>query len=503
MTTAKALNHSRMIIFVVLFALIGSSIIIMSSAATPVTSVETELGTLTGNVAMVSGVSDSGGKSVKFGSSAVASQNTLQPKAAILLTSLLNSATTKSSTTDPTYWENGIFYTNGADLSGQTTWAPYQANPAVGAAIAWRYGDHDAKWRDIAITSLNSQINSYLAADGSMTGPPNDPNTGGIEAAWFGSQLGQAYQALEPTLDAATKTKWQNTMKSIGNFLICHEYPLAISQPNPYASIDPTATCSGGKTSETRYYANGNLNLEYVDQLATTYAITGDMRYKQAMEVAYDFLVNPAKYNATQWAGYGLVITKQPTKTDGSDGAAYLVEAGAHDATGKLLVGFDPEYSHLQNQILARMYLQTRDIRFLKLLNMLTNKLLEHTNTTNTNLSISGTSWTIDMRCGTRKNYVLTKCDGPNMVNPLYTQCPAPVGHPEYCWQANGPFVSPSISILAWQGGRTDLDSSVPDQYKRIETNLNSMFVTGYVPSPGEYRWLSSSIGVLVVAANN
>ena len=71
-----------------------------------------------------------------------------------------------------------------------------------------------------------------------------------------------------------------------------------------------------------------------------------------------------------RWAGFGLHITRRPTRADGSNGRANRAESGG----GK--PGYDPEYTMTQLDNTTEMGILSRDPRYLRLMNLLLDQLL-------------------------------------------------------------------------------------------------------------------------------
>ena len=139
---------------------------------------------------------------------------------------------------------------------------------------------------------------------------------------FFGLEFGTTYHLLASDLDPATRTSWQASLTAAANYLI--------------------------NSGDTTWYANGNINLGYTEFLYLVWQATGNTTYEQAYNASWNFTMNPPK---NRFPGSGLVITQQPTQADGSDGMAYLTEAGVGGN------GFDPDYTQTQLDTACRLYL--------------------------------------------------------------------------------------------------------------------------------------------------
>jgi hypothetical protein len=223
--------------------------------------------------------------------------------------------------------------------------------PAVGAA--YLSGTQHAMY-GVAVASFNRAIAEHRLPDGSFSGNTSPA----ITAAAFGVELGLAYIRLEPELDAETRSRWQQTLAGIADFLI--------------------------QDRDVTWYANGNINSSYAAALYFAWRATGAQKYEEAYNAELEFLVAPP---GRLWEGFGLVITQPPTQADGSDGRGFLTEGSPP--------GWDPEYSHLQLDFLAALYSASDDPRVLRLLNLILNQELTRVDTSTFLLNAVG---------GTRKS---------------------------------------------------------------------------------------------------
>ena len=145
-----------------------------------------------------------------------------------------------------------------------------------------------------------------------------------------------------------------------------------------------------------------------------------------------------------QWKGFGLRFTRAAKAANGSDGAAYLAEAGPGG------IGYDTNYTMFQANMAASWFAATRDARALRLTNLLYNQLTPRVRTSD---------WTIDVGSGTR-----------------LTRSGVRYG-----------FLVSALPVLALQGGRGDLATA-----KNIQLPLllkENERVTGIVNPGSSYAY--------------
>jgi hypothetical protein len=200
------------------------------------------------------------------------------------------------------------------------------------------------------------------------------------------------------------------------------------------------------------YYVNGNINVAVVVLMELTQRITGKPRFRSYASQGLRFALRPPQ---DRWRGFGLQLTTSPTRADDSDGAGYFAEKGA----GK--PGFDPEYTTLQAMFLTRLYELAPSARVLRLMNLVFNSLRPRVDTSTFQLRTDG---------GTR--------------------------HPQS--GRNVPFLSPVLSALAFQGGRADLLSLVPQQLARIAYEMRHSLTYSY---GNMYRALGAEVATALQAA--
>jgi hypothetical protein len=251
--------------------------------------------------------------------------------------------------------------------------------PALVAASAYVQTGTDLYLQQ-AISAFDILIANQRQVNGSLF---SQPTAGDIDTMFFAANLGTADLLLHSHLDAAHQASWDSAVSGAADFLI--------------------------NNGNLRWYTNGNITIGNALVEALAYRITGESRFLTAYETAWNFATAP---DQARWTGWGFQVTKQPLLADGSDGTGYFAESGAY-------LGYDPDYSMLQSELLARLFSLNRDPRVLRVLNMETNQLMLRVNKSTMMLDASG---------GSRHNYLT----------------------PE-------PFDSSAISVLAFIGGRTDL----------------------------------------------
>ncbi len=269
----------------------------------------------------------------------------------------------------------------------QVCWACNEGGPATAAATAWLVGGSsdsvDLGWAEATVDHViaTEQLpnGSYQADAGSS------PD---ISTMFWGVEMGTTYLELEPTLSASERSRWQASLAAAARYLI--------------ANGDPT------------WYTNGNVDLGEAEFFYLAYRATGDSAFLAAYNTTWNTALRP---DQRRWPGAGLVVTRAPTASDDSDGAGYLAETGPGGT------GFDPEYSELQLDEAARLYLLSGDRRALQLANLLVNELLPRVNS----------QWLLDTSGGTRH----TQPD-------------------RYVY-----FLTSAFAVLSQHGGRADLAGDV------------------------------------------
>lgn len=148
---------------------------------------------------------------------------------------------------------------------------------------------------------------------------------------------------------------------------------------------------------DTTYYINGNFNCNmWTMYLLTSIACTNaadKARYEDMFNRSYAFTLNPV-LTAPKWAGYGLIIDAAGVQSDWSDYQAHLSETPGYVGTNPSAT-LDWDYSTLALDILSRLYVKTRDIRIMRLINAISNIVEPRINTT---------TWIMDGSGGSRQN---------------------------------------------------------------------------------------------------
>jgi hypothetical protein len=264
--------------------------------------------------------------------SAAAPAPAITAGAARLINDALASWSQKSTPADPQYFQDGVWHSTYTQI-----WAYIQGGPPQGAAALWRYsGGTRGDLLLEARSTIDHAIAANQLADGSFTAPSTDTQPAPIRTMMFLVQEESTYLALAPALDATTRARWQASITAAADYLV--------------------------KSGALTWYFNGNINLGFAEVFYLASRITGAPRFAQDYGAEITFVETPPK---PRWAGYGLVITKQPTNPDGTDGSGYLSESG----------GFDAEYTATQLDGATHLYTLSHDKRLLKLMNLELNQL--------------------------------------------------------------------------------------------------------------------------------
>ena len=240
--------------------------------------------------------------------------------------------------------------------SNQICWACNEGGPATAAATAWLLGGpSDAADLGWAEATVDHVVATEQQPNGSYR--PDAGSSPDITTVFWGVEMGTTFLELEPALTAAERAAWQKSLAAAAHYLI--------------ANGDPT------------WYTNGNVDLGEAEFFYLAYRATGEAAFLSAYNTTWHTALRP---DQRRWPGAGLVVTRAPTKADDSDGAGYLSEIGQGGT------GFDPEYSELQLDDAARLYLLSGDRRALQLANLLVNQLLPYVTP----------QWLLDTSSGTR-----------------------------------------------------------------------------------------------------
>jgi hypothetical protein len=253
------------------------------------------------------------------------------------------------------------------------------AGPALAFALDW-YVSGSASSRLAALQSFDALLANQRQVSGALA----KASSADIETMFIADHLGVAVLLLADGLDAAHRVAYTSAVTGAADFLV--------------------------KNGNLRWYTNGNVVVGNALVMALAARLSGLAKYEDYYRQAVAFAVAP---DQARWPGFGFVTTRAPLSADGSDGAGYFTETGSQGP------GYDPDYTMLQSDQLSRLYLLTRDPAVLRLLNMVTNRLLER---------VDRTTWRLDASGGTRRNP----------------------------WEPER-FDTSALGVLAALGGRTDL----------------------------------------------
>ena len=297
----------------------------------------------------------------------------------------------------PTYFAGGMWH------SQPPCWT-CDLVPGEVAAIVSVALPHDPRFRQWAQDTFDSAITDHRQPDGSF-GTRSGGASNEIPTIWTLGALGTTYLELRATLPVQTRRRWQRVIASAARALL----------------------------PDLGYYVNGNINLALTSAMYAAWRATGDPLLQLAYRRSWNFTLRP---RGTQARGFGLRITKMGTRADGADGAGYLAEKGAGAA------GFDPHYTGVQAGEAARLFALSHDPQVLRLLNLLTNELLQRTNR-RTLMIVNGS--------GTRRTFS----------------------------EGAGRFESPCIPVAALAGGRVDLLPLVTPQLRFAATDFHNYVKSG------------------------
>jgi hypothetical protein len=243
--------------------------------------------------------------------------------------------TTRSGPGDPLYFDRGVWHVgtdacNRCPLGG----AVVAAELAARGPVAQR-----ARYRAVARQTVDRYLATQMSGGGfpSLTAP-GQPD--GIENEFGTVEVGTVYHLIATQLPTDVRARWAAALRRSAEYMIA--------------------------SGMTTWYANGNINLGVTIAIGMAWRATGDATLKAAYERSWAFTLHPPK---PRWAAFGVRFGKAPRQASWSDGAGYLVEAGATP-------GFDAHYTQLQASIATRGWLVLGDARAFRLANALTNVLL-------------------------------------------------------------------------------------------------------------------------------
>jgi hypothetical protein len=309
---------------------------------------------------------------------------------------------------DPRWYRNGVWYEPGSDCF----WC-LDAAATAAAVLSRETTPPDPALLSVAEQTLNGEIDGYQQPDGSW-------DETGIVTGFVTVELGTSYLELQDLLDPGTKAKWAAAIRRAADFIV--------------------------SSKNLTWYTNGNVNLRNAAVMWLAWKITGDAAYQADYENEWSFTLSPPQ---TRWPGFGLQLTRAPTKADGSDGAGYLAESGGGTP------GFDPEYTMTQLDGATSMWVLSHDPRWLRLMNLFFNQLRPR---------LDG-SFTLDATGGTR-------------------------------FSGRIPFYSGGLAVLYDSGDRPDLAPLVAGDLVRLEAEYTN---TGNYTSQNFYRGLSGWLSMIVL----
>jgi hypothetical protein len=337
-------------------------------------------------------------------------QTLARTQSAAIISAVLARWGQQSGQGQPTYFAAGVWH------SPNAYW-PCSVGAGTAAALLWTA--EPAAYpagRDQAIQTFDTLIAQHQARAGNLGTD--------IQTMMAGVELGTTYLDLSSTLDAWHRRHWRSAIAAAADFLIAN----------------------GNVT----WYTNGNINIGNTDLFWLAWKATRATRFARAYEQSLRFTLAPPQ---NRWRGFGLHITRKPWATDGSDGAGYLAEKGVGAP------GYDPDYTQGQADIAARLYVQSRDPRVLRLLNLLTNQLL---------LRVNG-NFELDASGGSR--------------------------HPQI--GRHPPFLTPALVVLAL-AGRENLVTLAERQIGTIALHYSA---ASAMPGPNDYRGLGNQVGLMLQAS--
>jgi hypothetical protein len=276
----------------------------------------------------------------------------------------------KSSDEDTQYYDQGCWNFRNMEKNWQV-----QGGPGTAAAVLWKWREKHgasgaaAKARQawlhrVAVETFDRAIRDHQHPDGSFA-DPNRPDT-----HFFALELAATYLELRESLDAGTRRRWLETLVAEVEYLV---------RRNDL----PNAALSGWKATD-GWYVNGNIELGKAELVYLLWKATGAQKYKDLFETQWRHTLNP---DQQRWKGCGLVYITKPAREDGSDGAAYLTESGGGAP------GYDGDYTQLQLTVAGRFYVESRDPRVLRLVNLFINAILPH---------VDRKTWVLDATHGSR-----------------------------------------------------------------------------------------------------
>jgi hypothetical protein len=322
-------------------------------------------------------------------------------------------------------FENGLWTPESA--ADGNCWACAQGGAATAAATLYVLGgESNPTLLQEAEETINTAIAQQQTPDGGFTPPAGDSQPEDIATMFFGVEFGTTYHLLAPYLDLSTKASWQASLAKVGGYLI----------------TSGTAT----------WYSNGNINLGVTELLWLVWQATGETQFETDYNNSWAFTNDPPQ---NKFPGDGWVTVTPATQPDGSGGAGYFTETGAGGT------GYDAQYSMLQLDVAARLWLLSGDPRALYAANMLMGQELPRVNTT---------TWMLNGSNGTR-----------------HTAPDTYVG-----------FQTGALAVLGLDGGRSDLAQDVLPELDQEESWYPQ---TGQSASAPFRRAFGDSVSLIALAA--
>jgi hypothetical protein len=286
-------------------------------------------------------------------------------------------------------------------------------------------GAKSSQYRHLAEQTFDEAIARYAQPDGSFGAPGATSGAAEIPTIFLGVELGHAYLELRSSLGRQRRALWGQALANAASFLVQR---------------------AGALT----FYVNGNINLQITELLYDAWQATGSPTLRANYDASWAFLLHPG----SRHPGFGLHVTRPYHRPDGSDGSGYLAESGGGAP------GFDADYTQLQNDEAARLYVDSRDPRALLLVNLLTNQLLRRRTA----------AWLLDTSLGSRH----------------------PAAHRFI------PFTTSALAVLAWLAGRRDLRRHLPGQLRQVRLTMCGGLTYS---SANLYRAMGNEVSVLLRAA--
>jgi hypothetical protein len=312
---------------------------------------------------------------------------------------------------DPRSYANGVW----SNPNANCWWCLEAAATAAGELSRQTTPPNDTLL-NVAKQTFTNAIEAHQTADGSW-----DENA--IDTGFFAVELGNSYFELRDLLDPATAARWANSFRRAVDYII--------------------------NQGELTWYINGNDNLRQAGLAWMAWKITGNPKYQTDFVNEWNFTLDPPQ---PRWSGFGLHLTRVPTRSDGADGAGYLAEADQQDGGSP---GFDPEYTMTQLDTATQMWVMSHDARWLRLMNLFFNQLRPRINS----------SFILDATGGSRHSLLI-------------------------------PFYSGGLAVLYHSGDRPDLAGLIPSDLASLESQYTN---TGNFTSQNMYRGLSGWLGMIIL----